>query len=179
MTDAMKYNSKSPDAVSVAAYITRYYAVEKHLSADQLEVIFNDSVKTAEQVLADKTNIDLQKAMDLVEQARTGAAYAKFVPRPSDLKQSIVAREETRTVATVSDDALPKEEEKWIIKRIDKMLIERDAKNIPRKISSNFPRKMSLNFPRKMSSQLPDSLYKPKRTRDVTEIPLKRRLSVE
>lgn len=100
MSDAMRYNPKSPDPISVAAYITRYYAVEKQLSADELRPIFNESVDIGERVLAGKTDLDIQKAMDLVEQARTGQAYAKLIPRSPGLSQSITAR---ATPASVED----------------------------------------------------------------------------
>lgn len=92
MSDVMKYNPKSPDPISVAAYITLYYRVEKQLSADELRPIFNESVDIGKRILAGQTDLGLQKEMDLVEQARTGQTYAKLIPRSPSLSQSITAR---------------------------------------------------------------------------------------
>ena len=92
MIDFMPYNPKFPDPISVAGYITRFYAKQEGVYGEALQHVYDEALTVGEQVLPGKSDIDLQTAMDLVEQVRRGKTYAKLIPRLPDLRQSITAR---------------------------------------------------------------------------------------
>lgn len=81
MSDALKYNSSSPDATSVAAHIARYYRTKKNVQGDELVKIFQESVVVGNKVLTNNKTLSLQAAMNLVERERTGRALARYVSR--------------------------------------------------------------------------------------------------
>ena len=92
MADFLRYNPQAPDPISVAGHIVRFYAKKEHIYGEALQHVYDEALTAAEQVLPGKSDIDLQTAIDLVEQARTGKTYAKLIPRSPDLRQSITAR---------------------------------------------------------------------------------------
>lgn len=90
MVDAMRYSPANPDPVSVASNIMRYYRVKQGVQGKQLTAIYRDALAVGQKVLADQSDITLQQAMNLVEDARVGSPQARFVPR--GMKTSVAAR---------------------------------------------------------------------------------------
>lgn len=89
--DAMAYNPAKPDPISVAAYIARYYRVEKGIDGEALGEIYREAQEVGEKVLAGRTGpLPLEEAINLVEQARSGQAI-KLIPRDRGTPRTAVA----------------------------------------------------------------------------------------
>lgn len=89
--DAMAYNPAKPDPTSVAAYIARYYRVEKGIDGEALGEIYREAQEVGEKVLAGRTGpLPLEEAINLVEQARSGQAI-KLIPRDRGTARTAVA----------------------------------------------------------------------------------------